>query len=259
MNFSYSFGLVSYILSLFVLGLYPKVRILPVRFDTSFLFHFSAFFLLYLFLLDRFKKKMSSFFIAVVIAGLIELLQRFLPSRTPSLFDFLYDLSGIAAALIVGFRGKETVFKILYSFAFLGYIPLGPGTLSSLTFTLLIYLSQSFKKIYVWQIFMILLPVAVIASQKAEDLLGNDPAICVIDEVVGMVFPLMFLEHDILLYVLAFLFFRFFDILKPFGIKRVDKIKGGIGIVLDDLLAGLFALIAVKMVIVILSQAGVNL
>jgi len=259
MNISYAFGLVFYILSLFVLGLYPKVRILPVPFDASFLFHFFAFFLLYLFLFDRFKKKATSFFISFLIAGLIELFQWVAPSRSPSLFDFLYDLLGIATALIIGFKGKETTFKLLYSFFGFGYIPTGPGTLASLFFAVLIYLSKNLKMIYLWQIFIILLPIAVIASQKAEDLLTNDPAVCVIDEVVGMAFPLMFLKPDIFLYLLAFLFFRFFDILKPIGIKRLDKIKGGIGIVLDDLVAGLFALMVVKMVIVILSQAGVNL
>lgn len=259
MNFSYSFGLVSYVLALFLLGLYPKVRILPISFDASLLFHFIAFFLLYIFLFDRLKKKLLSFLIAFSIAVVIELLQRFVPSRFPSLSDFIYDLAGIVTALVVGFKGKDVVFKLVYSFLGIGYIPVGPGTLASLVFTVFIYFSKSIRAIYVWQIFVILLPIAIIASQKAEDLMSEDPSLCVIDEVVGVAFPLIFLKFNIKLYALAFLFFRLFDILKPFGIKKLEKIRGGLGIVLDDLVSGGFALLAVKLVVIILSQVGINL
>jgi phosphatidylglycerophosphatase A len=67
------------------------------------------------------------------------------------------------------------------------------------------------------------------------------------------------LKFNIKLYALAFLFFRFFDIIKPFGIKKLEKIRGGLGIVLDDLVSGGFALLAVKLVVIILSQVGINL
>jgi phosphatidylglycerophosphatase A len=64
----------------------------------------------------------------------------------------------------------------------------------------------------------------------------------VIDEVAGMMVTLSFVTHGIMNYLLAFLLFRLFDIWKPWPISWADKnVKGGLGILLDDLIAGLIA------------------
>ena len=71
---------------------------------------------------------------------------------------------------------------------------------------------------------------------------GEDPSPVVIDEVAGQWLTLSYVSPDILLYGLGFLLFRFMDIMKPWPIGLADrKIKGGFGIMFDDLLAGFFA------------------
>ena len=70
----------------------------------------------------------------------------------------------------------------------------------------------------------------------------SDSSEIVIDEFAGMFVACMFINYDFISLVFAFLFFRFFDIVKPWPISWVDKnIKNGPGILIDDLLAGLFA------------------
>tara|TARA_B100000965_G_C18991748_1_gene498548 strand:- start:182 stop:463 length:282 start_codon:yes stop_codon:yes gene_type:complete len=81
--------------------------------------------------------------------------------------------------------------------------------------------------------------VCINADQDSE---SKDNSFIVIDEVAGMLVALSFIAHDAILYFFAFLLFRLLDIFKPWPISWVDKkIKGGIGILLDDLIAGFFA------------------
>ena len=71
---------------------------------------------------------------------------------------------------------------------------------------------------------------------------GDDPGPVVIDEVAGQWLAVSFVTPDLTLYSLGFLFFRFADIVKPWPVGFVDRrIKGGFGIMLDDVLAGLYA------------------
>lgn len=257
-KFSYTFGLFLYICAVLYLGIYPRVRILPVAFDASFIFHTVGFFILYLFLLDRLKHKLLSLLIALLVAILIELLQGYLPSRTRSFADLVYDITGILLALIVGFRGKDVVFKVLASVIGIGYSPIAPGTIASFVFSIVIYLSSRYRVIYVWQISLLLMPISLFVSQKMEDLEGEDPKRCVVDEVLGMSILLVFLKSNPLLYALSFLFFRFFDIVKPFGIKNIERIKGGLGIILDDVVAGVYALFLIKAATFFLSYFGIR-
>ena len=70
----------------------------------------------------------------------------------------------------------------------------------------------------------------------------KDPSEAVIDEVVGMGISLLFVPKSIALYIVAFLLFRFFDITKIYPIKKFEKLPGGWGIMLDDVVAGIFSL-----------------
>lgn len=83
--------------------------------------------------------------------------------------------------------------------------------------------------------------ISVWASGRAKKIIGkDDPPEVVIDEVAGMAFALAFVHLDLYRIAAAFLFFRIFDILKPFPINYIDtNINGGLGIVLDDIVAGI--------------------
>ena len=83
------------------------------------------------------------------------------------------------------------------------------------------------------------------ANTYAQEITDDDPPEIVIDEVAGQWLPLLVVPSDILYYTLGFIFFRIADILKPWPVSLVDqRIKGGLGIMLDDMFAGIYAALA---------------
>lgn len=251
---SYILSVIMYIGVILFLGLYPKVRVVPFKFDPSLIFHALAFLLLVLFLIDQTESKFLAFVISIFLGIFIELLQRFIPGRISSRYDFIFDMVGIGAGMLLNTRGRNFVFKLIASFGGTGYLPYAPGTAASLLFTLLIYWWSNLREIFIWQIFLIILPVAIYVAQKVEDLKGDDPRVCVIDEVVGMCIPLLVVPNRLFYFGLSFLAFRIFDIWKPFGISNLEnRIKGGLGIILDDLLAGIYATIVVLLIRLLLN------
>lgn len=130
-----------------------------------------------------------------------------------------------------------------------GYSPFAPGTAGSLV-GILIYTIPGVEK------FFILIPlsilffiIGVITSSHLERKLGDDPSIVVIDEIVGMWVSLLFLPKQLAVYIGAFLLFRFFDIVKPPPARRVERLKGGWGIMLDDVFAGVYANIVLQVLL----------
>ena len=93
----------------------------------------------------------------------------------------------------------------------------------------------------------VILPIFIlfswlVCSQATKDSDSKDHSAIVIDEVAGMLVTLSFVSHGIMTYLFAFLLFRLFDIWKPWPISWIDQnIQGGLGILLDDLIAGFFA------------------
>ena len=122
-----------------------------------------------------------------------------------------------------------------------GSIPFAPGTWGSLFAVLLIF------NITLLQDWIVLVAFLVVALSwwicvKVHKDTKSDSSEIVIDEFAGMFVTCMFINHDFISLVFAFLFFRFFDIVKPWPISWADKnIKSGPGILIDDLLAGFFA------------------
>ena len=88
---------------------------------------------------------------------------------------------------------------------------------------------------------IILLFSLVVVSISLRKIKKKDPKEIVIDEFMGQFTTLLFLPNDIKFYVLGFLLFRFFDIIKPYPISYLDKKDDAIGVVFDDILAGSFA------------------
>lgn len=89
-------------------------------------------------------------------------------------------------------------------------------------------------------------------SQWAEQLWEPDSRKIVIDELLGMSISLFLLPRNILFYVLAFILFRVFDILKPFFIRKLEKLPGGWGVMGDDLLAGIYANLVMQILVLII-------
>ena len=123
-----------------------------------------------------------------------------------------------------------------------GLIRPAPGTWGSLAALLLWYFAE-----FLHSSIYIILPIFIlfswlICSQSSQDSDAKDHSSIVIDEVTGMLVALSFVAHELIIYLWAFLLFRLFDIWKPWPVSWADKnVEGGLGILLDDLIAGLFA------------------
>ena len=138
--------------------------------------------------------------------------------------------------------------KWLATFGGIGYIRFAPGTFGALAAALIsLVLSGCFSTYYSFQVINLMLIVlsyivGVNAVNKIKHEWGSDPSRVVIDEACGLWVSLIFIKPDLQNLIIAFIFFRFFDILKPLGIKKIDGMHDSShAVMLDDVLAGLYA------------------
>ena len=93
--------------------------------------------------------------------------------------------------------------------------------------------------------FLILIPILLIGFISLNvEFENEDPSFVVIDEFVGMWISLLLFD-EIILILISFFLFRFFDITKFLGINKIEKLNGSLGIMLDDIVAGIYTLIIV--------------
>lgn len=133
-----------------------------------------------------------------------------------------------------------------------GYLPKAPGTWASAFTALLWLLLASFVSIHVGHYLLFIAAVfwlGVVSAGAAEKLLDRpDPGLVVIDEVAGQLIALCAAPSHPLAALAAFILFRIFDIFKPFPVRWLDQhIHGGLGIMLDDVAAGLYALAVLQL------------
>ncbi len=147
-----------------------------------------------------------------------------------------------------GFSGKTALF--LATWFGTGLLPFAPGTFGTLgglpLAVALLYFPAPFRAAFL----LVFLLVAVWASGRSQSILGrSDPPEVVIDEVAGFLVATWLLRPDWANLAGAFLLFRLFDILKPFPVGFIDRrLKGGLGIVLDDIAAGGYAWACLELV-----------
>lgn len=141
----------------------------------------------------------------------------------------------------------DSLTKIFATFFGVGYSPILPGTVGTL-FTIPIYyaITLANSKILYIILTLSLTLVAIPISSRAEKIFGKkDARPIVIDEVVGyLVTMLFFWKFDITTAIVGFFAFRFFDIVKIPPANYVQKVEGGLGVVADDIIAGIYACIA---------------
>ncbi|NTV67648.1 MAG: phosphatidylglycerophosphatase A [Chlorobaculum sp.] len=137
--------------------------------------------------------------------------------------------------------------KVIGSAFGLGYAPFAPGTVASAA-AALVYLYVPLIREPLWLVPMILLSVAlgVWSGGMMEHEYGEDPSQAVIDEVAGQWIALLFIPASPLAVLLAFILFRIFDILKPGPVDWAQRLPGGWGIMADDVLAGVFANLSLR-------------
>lgn len=151
---------------------------------------------------------------------------------------------------------RDKLLTSLATLGFVGHLPRAPGTWGSLVAVLLapwafIPLSLGARILVLAVLFL----AGAWACSAAEKTLGRkDPGQAVIDEVLGQWVTFLFLASaSFLSLALGFVLFRIFDIMKPFPIRRSETwMPGGYSVMLDDLLAGVYALLALTLILKVL-------
>jgi phosphatidylglycerophosphatase A len=143
------------------------------------------------------------------------------------------------------------VHKIIASIFGIGYIRKGGGTVAA-AFAVLIWW-YLFRNGTDWLmpvlLTVIVTVIGIIAGNIVEKDWGKDSYRVVIDEVAGMFISLLFIPVETKWVLIAFILFRFFDIAKPLFIRNMERFKGGWGVMLDDIVAGIYANIVLQLII----------
>lgn len=137
-----------------------------------------------------------------------------------------------------------------------GFLPVAPGTWGSLVGGLIIYANSLVGAEYFQPVLLaVLLAFLVFGYFSITYLPGDwehDDSRIVIDEIIGMLVSFIFLPFTWTNLVMVFLFFRLFDIVKPFGIRSLEKIGGPWGVLIDDIGAGVYTNITVRIILLLL-------
>lgn len=130
--------------------------------------------------------------------------------------------------------------KMVASVFYIGYIPVAPGSMGSFA-ALLLYFFIKDNPVLMGVSILICIILGFLTTGRAEDLFKEkDASKIVIDEFAGMLIALYLLPATMGYVVSAFLLFRFFDIVKPAPINRLERLNGGIGVMADDIMAGIY-------------------
>ena len=143
----------------------------------------------------------------------------------------------------------DRLYMFLATGAYSGYLPKAPGTWGSAVGVLLWFVIARLPIGTYWTIVGTLFAVGVICAGAAEKIVDRgDPGLVVIDEIVGQLIALGLAPLHPLAALAGFVLFRVFDILKPFPVNWLDnRLHGGLGIMLDDVAAGLYALLVLQL------------
>jgi len=146
---------------------------------------------------------------------------------------------------------NEKIIKVIATGFGSGFAPFAPGTAGTVIGIPLYFIFSPFP----WPVYLLtILALSFLAcyiSQEAEILFGKkDPSAIVIDEIVGFLWAMLLITPTIVHIVLAFALFRFFDITKVFPARLCERrLPGGYGVVMDDIVAGIYANIVLQIMI----------
>lgn len=137
---------------------------------------------------------------------------------------------------------KNFLIKTCSSVFGLGYMPVAPGTFGTLgAFILwLVFFRYLDRSSFMVALVLIIFFSCYIAELASKIYKAKDPQKIVIDELCGFLVAVSFSGRSLLMGLLGFALFRLFDILKPWPVKKFESLPGGLGIVMDDVMAGVY-------------------
>ena len=150
--------------------------------------------------------------------------------------------------------------RLVATFFGSGYFPIAPATFASAIVVGILYLLGSGDgalagvagrghPLIEGFVILALFPISIASAHQAEKTLGHDASPIVIDEVLGQMIALWFVPRTWPWLLAGFVLFRLFDVWKPLGANDAQKLPGGWGIVLDDVMAGTYAAVILQAVL----------
>ena len=141
----------------------------------------------------------------------------------------------------------KKLYRLLATGGYTGYSPIAPGTCGSVVILCVYWLLPSFSPGILGSIIVLMFVLGVWSATWMENECGeHDPSVVVIDEMVGMLVAVFLLPKRFVLMGAAFLLFRLLDVIKPFPANRMERLSKGWGVMLDDVVAGLYANITLQ-------------
>lgn len=146
----------------------------------------------------------------------------------------------------------QFVIKAAATLFFSGYTPLAPGTAGSAVVAVLYFYLGSSLGVAEWLVVLATtFVVGVYTAHCMEREWGKDPGRVVIDEGVGYLVTVAFLPHSLGVAAAAFFLFRVFDVVKPTPVRQLERLPGGWGIVLDDVMAGVYGNLLIRIALLL--------
>ncbi len=138
---------------------------------------------------------------------------------------------------------KSSLKRLLGSGFYTGYIPFAPGTFGSFA-AVLFFLIPGFGNIYVnLPIIIMTFFAGIQLGNYFEVIYGKDPKQFTLDEFVGTWITFLFVPQNSIQFLVGFSIWRFLDIVKPYPANKLESLKGGLGIMIDDVVSGLYSLV----------------
>ena len=140
--------------------------------------------------------------------------------------------------------------KIGASCFFLGYFPWASGTVGAAVTIAALYFGQEHLAFMLgpenvaayWWAIVTITAISFFLTDRGKEVFGeDDPKQTIFDEVVGQFITFFMVPINLRTLVLGFVLFRFFDIVKPFPVYKLEEIEGGVGVTMDDVAAGILA------------------
>lgn len=144
-------------------------------------------------------------------------------------------------------RMKRRV-KLITSFFYLGHSPFMPGTMGSLAGLMIYFVVRASDVLYGFVILFLFFLGVMFAGEAEKIYKSKDASMIVIDEACGMLLALFFVPSNPYSIIIGFFLFRIFDILKPPPAKRMERLTGSLGIMFDDIVAGLYTNIILQII-----------
>lgn len=136
--------------------------------------------------------------------------------------------------------GWDKVALTTAMFLHTGRFPIAPATFASFVTLLIWWLLPHWHPLVMTAVLVLLLPLGVWSASRAEKTLGHDAKPIVIDEVLGALLTVAFLGHSLTLAIVGFFLFRVLDVVKPPPAYQLQSLPGGMGVMADDIMAGIY-------------------